>query len=159
MVKGACMAKGGMCGERGACVVCTPLHEIQPVIAQAVRILLECILVSQASVCPQGGGVSASVHAGIPPLPTQTRHPPEQTPLEQTPPLKQTPLDQAPPRPCTSQSRHPLWDQAYPPEQTPPQSRPPWTRQTAAYSLQVAGTHPTGMHSCFLYIFSQEDVK
>ena len=40
----------------------------------------------QASVCPQGGrvGVSASVHAGIPPPQEQTppgsRHPPEQTP-------------------------------------------------------------------------------
>ena len=40
--RGVYMA-GGMRGERGACVVCTP--EIRPVIAQAVRILLECILV------------------------------------------------------------------------------------------------------------------
>ena len=57
--RGACVVKGGgggMCGEGGvhgkggACVangghvVCTP-HEIRPVIARAVRILLECILV------------------------------------------------------------------------------------------------------------------
>ena len=33
------------------------------------------------------GGVSASVHAGIPPLPG-SRPPPEQTPLEQTPPAQ-----------------------------------------------------------------------
>ena len=49
---GACMVKGGMCGEggmhdeRGACVVCThPLYEIRPVNVRAVHILLECILV------------------------------------------------------------------------------------------------------------------
>ena len=44
--RGACMAKGGMHGKGGACVVCTPpLYEIRPVNARAVRILLECILV------------------------------------------------------------------------------------------------------------------
>ena len=49
--RGACMVKGGihgergMHGERGAYVVCTPFYEIRPVNAQAVRILLECILV------------------------------------------------------------------------------------------------------------------
>ena len=61
---GVCMVKGGMCGEGGVCVAkgervwqrggmcgkggpawrATP-HEIQPVNARAVRILLECILV------------------------------------------------------------------------------------------------------------------
>ena len=40
---GACVVKGGMHGKSGG-VVCTP-HEIRPVIARAVRILLECILV------------------------------------------------------------------------------------------------------------------
>ena len=51
----------------------------------------------QACVCPQGGGVSASVHAGIPP--------PGADPPDQTPPgTRQTPLDQAdPPGP----GRHP----------------------------------------------------
>ena len=56
----ACMAKGGMHGkggcawQRGACMVkrgnawyAHPPYEIQPVNAQAVCILLECILVSQ----------------------------------------------------------------------------------------------------------------
>ena len=45
--EGACMVKGGKCGKGGgvwrkggACVA-----EIRPVIARAVRILLECILV------------------------------------------------------------------------------------------------------------------
>ena len=57
-----------------------------------------------------GGGMSASVHAGIPPL--GSRHLPEQTPPEQTPP-------------------------------------PPPRKKTPAYGQRVAGTHPTGMHSCF----------
>ena len=45
---GACVVKGGgMRGEGGAYVVCTPPpHEIRPVIARAVRILLECIFVT-----------------------------------------------------------------------------------------------------------------
>ena len=47
----------------------------------------------------------------------------------------------------------------HPQEQTSPGSRPPWKqtppradtpppKQTSAYGLQAAGTHPTGMHSC-----------
>ena len=43
--------RGRMHGERGACMACTP-HEIRPVIARAVRILLECILVKCAFVIP-----------------------------------------------------------------------------------------------------------
>ena len=73
------------------------------------------------SVClSMGGGVSASVHAGIPIPPDQAHAPQEQTPLQtrHTTPRPGTP----PPR-----SRHP-------PEQTPPRSRhpleqtPPWSR-------------------------------
>ena len=48
MVKGACMVKGGMHGEGGACMAKgvyyvrpPPLYEIRPVNARAVRILLE----------------------------------------------------------------------------------------------------------------------
>ena len=40
---GMCGERGGMCGERGGM---PPPHDIWPVIARAVRILLECILVS-----------------------------------------------------------------------------------------------------------------
>ena len=50
--KGACMAKGGMCGKEEACMakggVCGEgghAWYAWPVIAQAVHILLECILV------------------------------------------------------------------------------------------------------------------
>ena len=77
-------------------------------------------------------GGSASVHAGIPP---QSRHPPQEQTLPQSrhhPPLGAD----------TPQSRHP-------PKQTPPKQTPPW-KQTLAYSLRAAGTHPTGMHSCFV---------
>ena len=71
------------------------------------------VMFLQVSVCPQGGlGVSASVHAGIPPpeqTPPWSRHPPEPTPQEQTP------QEQTPP------SRHPPGaDTPPPPEQTPP---------------------------------------
>ena len=65
-------------------------------------------------------GGSASVHAGTPP------HPPRAG----TPPEVGTPLGPAPPRPGT------------PLEQSPP---PP-----PADSYCVDGTHPTGMHSCFI---------
>ena len=71
-----------------------------------------------------GGGVSASVHAGMPPPPPQSRHPQSRHPLGQTPPWEQTP-----------------------PEQTPPPGK-----QTPAYGQRAAGTHPTGMHSCLWII-------
>ena len=64
-----------------------------------------------------GGGVSASVHAGIP-------HPPEQTcPREHTPPQVDTPWSRhapgsRPPLEQTLPSRHP-------PMQTPPEQTPP----------------------------------
>ena len=37
---------------------------------------------------------------------------------------------------------HPSW------EQTPPGADPPG-KQTLAYDQRAAGTHPTGMHSCY----------
>ena len=71
-----------------------------------------------------GGVVSQKALRQTPP--DQTPPPPEQTPAPRTrPPLDQTPPDQ-PPR-----------------EQTPPR------KQTPAYGLRAAGTHPTGMHSCY----------
>ena len=75
------------------------------------------VMFLQACVCPQGG-VSASVHAGIPP---QTRcpppHPPDQTQHHHPPGTRQTPPGPGrPPR-----------DQAEPPPPTPPLDlgRPP----------------------------------
>ena len=92
------------------------------------------VMFLQASVIlSTGGGVSASVHAGIhppradTPLPEQaplSRQSPRadtplgaDNPLEETPPGADTPWDQTPPGVDTPQSRHP-------PEQTP-QSRHP----------------------------------
>ena len=75
----------------------------------------------QASVCPWGKGVSASVHGGIPHPPPRADTPQADTPREQTPPRADTPPKQTPP------TR----------EQIPPRETP-----TAA-----DGTHPTGMHS------------
>ena len=63
---------------------------------RAVRILLECILVTgrnevvakvmflQVCVCPQGGRVSASVHAGMPDPPDQADTPPSGSRLQHT---------------------------------------------------------------------------
>ena len=46
----------------------------------------------------------------------------------------------------------PLGPGRHPPgtRQTPPGPGRPPGKQTAAYGLRAAGTHPTGMHSCFL---------
>ena len=49
---GGMLGKGGMYGEWGGCA----WQERQP-LQQTVHILLECILVSQAFVCPRGRGV------------------------------------------------------------------------------------------------------
>ena len=95
--------------------------------------------------CPQGGRVSPSVHAGIPP---RTRHPP---------------WDQAHHPP---QTRHPPRTR-HPPGADPPETRHTHTpspgdqahthtpgKQTAAYGQRAAGTHPTGMHSCLSHGFN-----
>ena len=98
-----------------------------------------------------GGGVSASMHAGMPD-PPGSRHPPGQTSPRTRPPLTRHPPDQAhPPRPGTHpQTRH-----------TPPGTgthtlgpAPPARKQTQAYSQWAAGTHPTGMHSCYMSHFA-----
>ena len=90
------------------------------------------------------------------------------TPREQTPPGADTPQSRQPPQSRhppgadTPRSRHPPGADTpprsrHPPEQTPPGSRhpPPPRKQTPAYGLQAAGTHPTGMHYC-LDIFMKE---
>ena len=76
------------------------------------------------SFCSQGGRGSASVHAGIP-LPRIRFHPPW---------IRHHPTPNQVGRPP-------------PTRQTPP---PRAGKQTPAYGLRAAGTHPTGMHSCYL---------
>ena len=62
------------------------------------------------------------------------------------PPLEQTP----PPTPGADPP-----GQGEPPRaDTPPQQTPPPPKQTAAYGQRAAGTHPTGMHSSFVYTFT-----
>ena len=69
-------------------------------------------------VCLSTGGVSASVHAGIPhPLWEQT------PPQEQTPPGADTPPEQTPPIADPPKSRHPE-EQILPQEQTPQEQTP-----------------------------------
>ena len=107
------------------------------------------VIFSQACVCPQGGrGVCLSACWDTHP-PRAGTSPPEQTP----------PWTKHPPRADTSPSRHPR--SRHPPEQTPQSRHPPREqtppgadtppgKQTPAYGLRAAGTHPTGMHSCFI---------
>ena len=79
----------------------------------------------------------------------RSRHPPwDQTPQsrhpqEQTPPSADNPLE-----PDTPQNRQPPGTR-HPPEQTTPWDQSPPRKQTPANGLRAAGTHPTGMHSCF----------
>ena len=75
------------------------------------------------------GGVSASVHAGIPHCPPPRSDTPEQTP----PRSRHTPQEQADTPPG---SRH------------PPRNRHTPGKQTPVYGQWAAGTHPTWMHSC-----------
>ena len=80
------------------------------------------VMFSQASVCPQGEGVCLWVWGCTPPL---GRHP---------------------------LGRHPLG--RHPPRQTPPRQMPPGQTLPPPPSPETAtvadGTHPTGMHSCFV---------
>ena len=78
------------------------------------------------------GGVSASVHTGIPHHPGSRHHP------RADPPGSRHPLEQTPP----PGSRHP-------PKQTAPRSRPPTTEHAGRYSKCVGGMHPTRMQSCY----------
>ena len=72
-----------------------------------------------------------------------------------SPRTRQTPPDQAdPPGSYTTitpppDQADPLLDQA-----DPPRSDIPPGKQTPAYGLRAAGTHPTGMHSCFIFMRS-----
>ena len=81
------------------------------------------------SFCPwEGGGGSASVHAGIPPPRPGT--PPRAVPLDQAPPPpRAVPLDQAPP------SMH----------------TPPGAVHAGRYGQRAGGMHPTGMQPCGHY--------
>ena len=119
-------------------------------------------------VCLSTGGVCLSACWDIPPwehTPLGNRHPPDQTPPwtrppSSRPPWQQTPLAADPP---VHAGIYPPWEQT-PPRPDSPRGRPPWTRpplgadppgkQTPAYSQRVAGTHPTGMHSCFFHFHS-----
>ena len=97
-------------------------------------------------VCLSTGGEGVCLSAcwdAIPPRPS--RHPPG---TRQTPPGPGRPpprTRQTPPGP----GRHP------PGTRHPPgPGRPPPRKQTPAYGLRAAGTHPTGMHSCLVLVFT-----
>ena len=152
--RGACMA-GGMHGGgvwqgwcvwhgRGACMACMPpsrYYEIQLMSGRYASYWNAFLLLATTKFCGQGNifaPVFHSVHGG--------GGIPEGT--EADPPGSRPPPDQALPRPDTPQTRH-----THTMDQTPPRGRhPPGPdtprKQTPAYGLRAAGTHPTGMHSC-----------
>ena len=95
--------------------------------------------------CSQGNiftPVCHSVHGGCLPqcmlgyhIPPRADTPGSRHPRKQTAPRSRHPAG----------SRHPYRKQTPPPEQTP------------AYGQWAAGTHPTGMHSCYKIIFKRID--
>ena len=90
-------------------------------------------------------------------IPLEQTSPPEQTaPSEQTPPRADTPGTD-PPEQTSPLKQTPPWSRQHP-RADPPRSRhpleqtpPPPRKHTTAYGQRAAGTHPTGMHSCYLY--------
>ena len=124
--------------------------------ARSVRILLECFFVCYRPKRSFGQGniftpVCHSVHRGgcfsLPDPPTGA-DPPR---MENPPGWRNPPGMENPPGADTTPGwRTPPWHGEPPPEQTPPRmENPPPGKQTPAYGLRSAGTHPTGMHSCF----------
>ena len=69
--------------------------------------------------------------------------PPDGDPPDGAPPRMERPPDGEPP---PRMENPPGW-------RTPP----PPGKQTPAYGLRAAGTHPTGMHSCIVLIFLLEE--
>ena len=98
--------------------------------------------------CPQrGGGCLPQCMLGYT---TTTTHPLEQSPPDKadTPPQDQTPSPRTRQTPPPDQADPlPPRDQTHPPGSG---RHPPPGKQTAAYGQRAAGTHPTGMHSCFI---------
>ena len=116
--------------------------------------------------CPQGVGVPGKVH----PLKTRQGHPPRnqagtppRTRQVHPPRTRQVPpgtRQVQPPLPWTRQV-HPLgpgryspwtrypWDQVHPLDQA---GTPALAVHAGRYGQQAGGTHPTGMHSCYLNV-------
>ena len=110
------------------------------------------VMFLQVCVCPRGGVCLSACWDAIPPgwrtpwvekPPLGPGRPP--TPHPQ-PPDGESPRDQAdPPDGELPQMENPPRDQADPQMENPP----PPGKQTPAYGLRAAGTHPTRMHSCY----------
>ena len=96
------------------------------------------VMFLQVCVYPQGGGCLPQCMLGCHTPPGwRTPFPgPGRPPQMEEPPLRwRTPRNGEPP-----------WDQA----DTPPGMENPPEKQTPAYGLRAASTHPTGMHSCIV---------
>ena len=82
------------------------------------------------------------------------KHPPEsRPPWEQTPPRADTPQNQTPRNQVPPWTKYTPLGLSTPPAlstQPPGPKYTPTGKQTPAYGQRVAGTHPTGMHSCIM---------
>ena len=112
------------------------------------EVVAKVIFYTCLSFCSQQGGLPQCMLGYHPPGTRQT--PPDQAnPPDQaaTPQTRQTchppPLDQAPPQDQADSPR--------PVRHPPDQADPSPGKQTPAYGLRAAGTHPTGMHSWLQY--------
>ena len=92
---------------------------------------------SQACVILFTGGVSVSVHAGIPPPPPRADTPPP----EQTPPVSRHPRNRHPPGADTPGADTP-----------PPGADTPPAEHAGRYGQRAGGTHPTGIQSCLFIV-------
>ena len=84
------------------------------------------------------GGVSASVHTGIPHHPGSRHHP------RADPPGSRHSLEQTPPRADISP-----WEQTSPQADSPQKQTPPAAEHAGRYGKCAGGMHPTGMQSCY----------
>ena len=104
-----------------------------------------------------GGGVSASVHAGIPHTPLWEQTPPKQTHrLEQTPTpgSRHPPQEQTPPGAGTPPRADTPSREQTPPEQTPPGCRHPPQRRACWERQSTRGRYASYWNAILLILFS-----
>ena len=123
------------------------------------------VIFLQVCVCSQGGGCLPQCMLGCHIPPEMEKPPPRwRTPWMESPPP--TPGWRSPPwmeNPPGWRTPNPPWMENPPgipnppgwrTPNPPPDGEPPPRKQTPAYGLRAAGTHPTGMHSCFTVCMS-----
>ena len=111
-------------------------HPYPEIVTGRNKVLAKVIFLHLSVILFTGGGLARRTPPGM-----------ESPPLDQTPPNMETP---GPDPPHHGETPPPAW--RTPPDQTPSRHGEPPSptgKQTPAYGLRSAGTHPTGMHSCW----------